>query len=376
MKFIDFFAGVGGFQSGLENAGMKCIGWCEFDKFAQKSYRAIYDTERLWFADDIRKVRGWDLPKADLWTFGFPCQDVSIAGKQKGIKRGTRSGLFYEVMRLLDEAEENRPKWLICENVKNLLSIEGGRGFLEVLSEMDKRGYDAEWKVYNSKDYGVPQNRERVYIVGRFGDSHGRPLLPVRRESTATLGQVIGGSQGERVYDGNKISCTLSSQGGGCGAKTGLYTFIDINKKGNVQTTDTARALLARYNKGQPNRPAECSGVLIDNRVKVMPVLTPDRLEKRQNGRRIKNEGEPSFTLTSQDRHGVLIAGDHIKIRKLTPRECFRLQGFTDEQFDRAAAVNSETQLYKQAGNAVTVNVVEEIGRHIMEVQHECEGVS
>ena len=376
MKFIDFFAGVGGFQSGLENAGMKCIGWCEFDKFAQKSYRAIYDTERLWFADDIRKVRGWDLPKADLWTFGFPCQDVSIAGKQKGIKRGTRSGLFYEVMRLLDEAEENRPKWLICENVKNLLSIEGGRGFLEVLSEMDKRGYDAEWKVYNSKDYGVPQNRERVYIVGRFGDSHGRPLLPVRRESTATLGQVIGGSQGERVYDGNKISCTLSSQGGGCGAKTGLYTFIDINKKGNVQTTDTARALLARYNKGQPNRPAECSGVLIDNRVKVMPVLTPDRLEKRQNGRRIKNEGEPSFTLTSQDRHGVLIAGDHIKIRKLTPRECFRLQGFTDEQFHRAAAVNSETQLYKQAGNAVTVNVVEEIGRHIMEVQHECEGVS
>ena len=376
MKFIDFFAGVGGFHSGLENAGMKCIGWCEFDKFAQKSYRAIYDTERLWFADDIRKVRGWDLPKADLWTFGFPCQDVSIAGKQKGIKRGTRSGLFYEVMRLLDEAEENRPKWLICENVKNLLSIEGGRGFLEVLSEMDKRGYDAEWKVYNSKDYGVPQNRERVYIVGRFGDSHGRPLLPVRRESTATLGQVIGGSQGERVYDGNKISCVLSSQGGGCGAKTGLYTFIDINKKGNVQMTDTARALLARYNKGQPNRPAECSGVLIDNRVKVMPVLTPDRLEKRQNGRRIKNEGEPSFTLTSQDRHGVLIADDHIKIRKLTPRECFRLQGFTDEQFDRAAAVNSETQLYKQAGNAVTVNVVEEIGRHIMEVQHECEGVS
>lgn len=162
------------------------------------------------------------------------------------------------------------------------------------------------------------------------------------------------------MYDGNKISCTLSSHGGGCGAKTGLYTFVDLNKKGSIQTTNTARTLLARYNKGQPNRPAECSGVL-----KVMPILTPDRLEKRQNGRRIKNEGEPSFTLTSQDRHGVLIADDHIKIRKLTPRECFRLQGFTDEQFDRAAAVNSETQLYKQAGNAVTVNVVEEIGRHI-----------
>ena len=365
MKFIDFFAGIGGFHSGLEKAGMECIGWCEFDKFAQRSYRAIYDTERLWFADDVRKVRGWDLPKADLWTFGFPCQDVSIAGKQRGIKRGTRSGLFYEIMRLIDEAEENRPEWLVCENVKNLLSIDRGRGLFEVLTEMGGRGYTVEWRVYNSKDYGVPQNRERVYIVGHYGDSPGRPLLPIRRESSATLRQVVGGSQGERVYDGNKIFCTLSSQGGGCGAKTGLYTFVDINKKGNVQTTDTARALLARYSKGQPNRPAEYSGVLTI--VKVMPILTPGRLEKRQNGRRIKNEGEPSLTLTGQDRHGVLIADDEsIRIRRLTPRECFRLQGFTDEQFDKAAAVNSETQLYKQAGNAVTVNVVAEIGRHIV----------
>ena len=185
------------------------------------------------------------------------------------------------------------------------------------------RGYTVEWRVYNSKDYGVPQNRERVYIAGHHGESAGQPLLPIRRESSTALRQVVGGSQGERVYDGNKISCILSSQGGGLGAKTGLYTFVDLNKKGNVQTTDTARALLARYHKGQPNRPAEYSG--------------------------------------------VLEADEPIRIRRLTPRECFRLQGFTDEQFDQAAAVNSETQLYKQAGNAVTVNVVEEIGRHIKE---------
>lgn len=109
MQFIDFFSGIGGFHSGLEKAGMKCVGWCEFDKFAQASYRAMYDTADLWFGDDIQKVKGHELPKADLWTFGFPCQDVSVAGKQKGIKKGTRSGLFYEVMRLLDECEENRP---------------------------------------------------------------------------------------------------------------------------------------------------------------------------------------------------------------------------------------------------------------------------
>lgn len=373
MKFIDFFSGIGGFHSGLELAGMECVGWCEFDKFAQASYRAIYDTTNLWFGDDVTKVKGSELPSADLWTFGFPCQDVSIAGKQKGLKKGTRSGLFYEIMRLLDERKENKPKWLVCENVKNLLSIDGGGGFLNVVSEMAERGYSVEWKVYNSKNYGVPQNRERVYIVGYYGERCASGLLPIKRENTTTLEQIIGGSQGMRVYNPNTISCTLSSQGGGMGAKTGLY--------------------------------------------KIFPILTPDRLEKRQNGRRVKNEGEPSFTLTSQDRHGVLIktankqgymtaqVGDGIdlaypesetrrgrvqpqrsntlttsdnlgvliddqcvKIRKLTPRECWRLQGFTDEQFDKAAAINSNSQLYKQAGNAVTVSVVAEIGRHIMSI--------
>lgn len=281
MKFIDFFAGIGGFHSGLEKAGMECIGWCEFDKFAQKSYRAMYDTENLWFGEDVTKVKGSELPKADLWTFGFPCQDVSVAGKRKGLKEGTRSGLFYEMMRLLDECEENKPDWIMCENVKNLLSIDEGRGFLEVVGEMAERGYSIEWKVYNSKDYGVPQNRERVYIVGRYGEPPGRPLLPIRRANTAALREIVGGRQGRRVYDGNKISRTLMGQGGGLGAKTGLYIFIDLNKKGNVQTTDTARALLARYSKGQPNRPAECSGVL--------------------------ESDEP------------------IRIRRLTPKECFRL---------------------------------------------------
>ena len=374
MKFIDFFSGIGGFHSGLERAGMECVGWCEFDRFAQASYRAIYDTSNLWFGDDVTKVKGAELPKADLWTFGFPCQDVSIAGKQKGLKEGTRSGLFYEIMRLLDECKENKPKWLVCENVKNLLSIDGGGGFLNVIGEMAERGYSVEWKVYNSKNYGVPQNRERVYIVGYYGERCASGLLPIKRENTTTLEQIIGGSQGMRVYNPNTISCTLSSQGGGMGAKTGLY--------------------------------------------KIFPILTPDRLEKRQNGRIVKNEGEPSFTLTSQDRHGVLIKtankqgymtaqiGDGIdlaypesetrrgrvqpqrsntlttsdnlgvliddqciKIRKLTPRECWRLQGFTDEQFNKAAAINSNSQLYKQAGNAVTVNVVAEIGKHIMNIE-------
>lgn len=341
MTFIDFFAGIGGFHSGFEKAGMKCIGWCEFDKYAQKSYRAIYDTEGLWFKDDVRKVRGWELPGATVWTFGFPCQDVSIAGKQKGIKRGTRSGLFFEIMRLLDEAEENKPRWIIAENVKNLLSIEGGWGFFTVLSEMAERGYSVGWRVYNSKDYGVPQNRERVYIVGYLGETGGRELLPQARKGERTIKKVIGGSQAERVYD-----LTL------------LYKFIDFSKK-NPQTTEHARCLTARYDRGISNRAGESSGV--------MAVLTPDRAEKRQNGRRFKKIGEPAFTLTAQDIHGVALSdGSVCRIRKLTPKECWRLQGFTDEQYEKAATVNSKSQLYKQAGNAVTVNVTYEIGKHII----------
>ena len=300
----------------------------------------------------------------------FPAKTSQSPENKKELNEEQGPDFFMKLCVSLTKRKKIDPNGLSAKMLKICYLLTEDEDFSKFSLKWGGRGYTVEWRVYNSKDYGVPQNRERVYIVGHHGESAGQPLLPIRRESTAALSQIVGGGQGERVYDGNRISCTLSSQGGGCGAKTGLYTFVDLNKKGNVQTTDTARALLARYSKGQPNRPAECSGVLIDNRVKVMPVLTPDRLEKRQNGRRIKNEGEPAFTLTSQDRHGVLIADDRIKIRKLTPRECFRLQGFTDEQFDRAAAVNSETQLYKQAGNAVTVNVVEEIGRHIAGVHN------
>ena len=380
MKFIDFFSGIGGFHTGLEKAGMECVGWCEFDKFAQASYRAIYNTDNLWFGSDVTKVKGKDLPKADLWTFGFPCQDISIAGKQKGIKEGTRSGLFYEIMRLIDECEENKPQWIMCENVKNLLSIDGGGGFLTVVSEMAERGYCIEWKVYNSKDYGVPQNRERVYIVGCYGNRRSGNLLPVKRENTTTLKQIIGGSQGERVYNPDGVSCTLSAQGGGMGAKTGLYE-INANKvqsigsgsryetDNTVWSTGLAGTLTATDYKHVPK-------VAIKNATKTGYTMAEigdgiDLAYPDSETRRGRVQHQRSNTLTTSDNLGVLVDDEPICIRKLTPKECWRLQGFTDEQFERAAAVNSNSQLYKQAGNAVTVNVVEEIGRHIMGVINE-----
>ena len=384
MKFIDFFSGIGGFHSGLEKAGMECVGWCEFDKFAQASYRAIYDTDNLWFGSDVTKVKGKDLPKADLWTFGFPCQDVSIAGKQKGLKEGTRSGLFYEIMRLIDECEENKPKWLVCENVKNLLSIDGGTGFLNVIGEMAERGYSIEWKVYNSKNYGVPQNRERVYIVGYYGNRSTRNLLPIPRENTTTLKQIVGGSQGMRVYNQDGTSCTLSAQGGGMGAKTGLYKITEsgVHNLGNVSAykndytvheTGVMRTLMACSYKHVP-QVVLTNKVAIKNATKQGYTMAEigdgiDLAYPDSETRRGRVQPQRSNTLTTNDNLGVLVNDEPIRIRKLTPKECWRLQGFTDEQYEKAAAINSNSQLYKQAGNAVTVNVVEEIGKHIMSIE-------
>lgn len=411
MTFLDLCSGIGGFRLGLERAGHKCIGYCECDKYARASYEAMYDTEGEWKADDVTKLKSGDVPDADIWCFGFPCQDISVAGKQRGLA-GKRSGIYYNIIDLLKGKEESaKPAYLLVENVKNLLSINGGFDFASVLSEMDQAGYDCRWQVLNSKNFGVPQNRERVFIIANLRSRGRREILPLEGENAAALVKLIDGMQGYRVYGTDGISATLVGNAGGIGAKTGLY-FIDQSVAA-PKVTDTAGCLTARYSAGIINHAAVDSAVL-----EVHPVLTPERMEKRQNGRRMKEDGEPMFTLTSQDRHGVYICkksdalggsgvkvknatkagyeeahiGDGInlayptsntrrgrvgkgcsqtldcsgrmgtlmkggRIRRLTPRECFRLQGFPDELYEKAAAVNADTQLYKQAGNAVTATV-------------------
>lgn len=372
LTFIDFFAGIGGFRLGLEMAGHKCIGFCEKDKFAVRSYRAMYDTEGEWYGEDITALGPGDIPYADIWTAGSPCQNLSIAGRRSGL-HGDRSSLFFNFTSLLKgKAEEDKPEWVILENVKGLLSSNRRWDFLEYLYELAEAGYDVGWAVYNSKDHGVPQNRERVYTVGHLRSRGGGAVLPVPGKNGAALKELVGGMQGYRVYDPSGISATLGANGGGMGAKTGLY-FIDQTCC-NPKITENARCLIAKYNAGITNRKTS-SGVL-----EVHAFLTPDRLEKRQNGRRMKEDGEPMFTLTGQDRHGVYFcdraAGGgtqtglrYGRIRRLTPRECFRLQGFPDELFERAASVNSDTQLYKQAGNAVTVTVAYAVAMALPESQ-------
>lgn len=492
MKFIDFFAGVGGFRRGMELAGHECVGFCEFDKFATASYISMHlltEEQRKtledipikqrqkeilkeeyrngeWYANDIRRVYAGDIPKADCWCFGFPCQDISVAGKQAGFQ-GNRSSLFFRVMYLVGQLkEEDKPTYLFIENVKNLLSVNGGWDFARLLIEMEQWGYDAEWQVLNSKDFGVPQNRERCFIIGHLRGRSTSKVFPIEGTDGKNSIQIIAHKDGYRrntqVFAPDGITETLDTgQDGGRGHHVALPCFIDLSYQ-ETELTNKARCLQARYNKGIANHKAEVSGVAI-------PVLTPDRAEKRQNGRRFKDDGEPMFTLTSQDRHGVAIdplgvlrnvrteygkeirkdyesgkldisrheflaneiredgiantlstvqkdnrlavkvaeatkqgysecrvgkevantldtscnqgifvkVSDelivyavwyekyqcYIAIRKLTPKECFRLQGWSDDYFEKAQFVNSDSQLYKQAGNGVTVTVIEAIAR-------------
>ena len=387
MKFLDLFAGVGGFRLGMESAGHKCIGFCEIDKFARASYKAIHNTKGEIELHDITAVsdefiRG--IGRVDIICGGFPCQAFSIAGNRRGFE-DTRGTLFFEIARF---ASILRPKYLFLENVKGLLNHDRGNTFEIILSALDELGYNVEWENINSKNFGVPQNRERVFIIGHLRGERTRRIFPLGGESQSISSQSV-------VKIGN-----VNPSGNGM--------------NGEVYQADGLAPTLTT-NKGEGQKIA-------------IPVLTPDRMDKRQNGRRFKSDGEPMFTLTAQDKHGILIAGklpgnhdqnsrvydtnglaptlstmqgggqepkiiqrghgynqggehdiaptltsnsyqennylsDGFRIRKLTPRECWRLQGFPDWAFDKAQEVNSNSQLYKQAGNSVTVNVIAAIAK-------------
>lgn len=383
MKFLDLFAGIGGFRLGMESAGHECIGFCEIDKFARESYKAIHNTEGEIELHDITQVsdefvRG--IGSVDIITGGFPCQAFSIAGNRRGFE-DTRGTLFFEIARF---ASILRPRYLFLENVKGLLNHQKGDTFETMLRILDELGYNVEWQVLNSKNFGVPQNRERVFIIGHLRGERTRRIFPIsgknEQSDTESKIKVIGNTKNpngtshgskSRVYDSNGLMATL--------------TATDYHEPKQV----------------------------------AIPVLTPNRLEKRQNGRRFKTNGEPMFTLTAQDQHGVLlknkklkireattkgyaeagvgdsvnianinsktkrgrvgnqiantllaseqqgVVGSDYRIRRLTPRECWRLQGFPDSAFDKAQAVTSNSQLYKQAGNSVTVNVIAEIAKRL-----------
>ena len=221
MRFIDMFAGIGGFHLGMEQAGHQCVGWVEWDKFARQSYQAIHNVKGVWNASDIQTVRASELPRADCWCFGFPCQDISVAGKQKGFTAGKRSSLFFTVTGLIrDLEEEDRPSYLLIENVKNLLSINRGLDFLKLQIELDEIGYDVEWSVLDSAEV-VPQHWERIFIVGHLRGRRTRKVFPIIRKNGETNGsnaiKVIGNTSNTGygsydVLDPTGLSTTLMSR--------------------------------------------------------------------------------------------------------------------------------------------------------------------
>ena len=375
------------------------MGWCEIDRFAQKAYKALYDTGGEQFYENIRDIDVGKLADFDLLIGGFPCQPFSVCGARKGFA-DERGDLFFELARLL---EAKRPKYFCFENVPGLMGIDSGKTFAKIIEKLSQLGYCVEWRVYNSADY-LPQVRKRVYIAGCLGiDCSGKILAFGKSDSQncRKTEQIIGGSQGTRVYDPDGLAVTQCSGSGGMGGKTGLY-FIDSNPPPNL--TENARCITARQNSGvshhkgehsavfcdlnenpQITENARClhtrmdlgvtngthkgerSGVLIEDGPRA--IINPFKETTRQNGRRIKNPNEPMFTLTVTDRHGIV---HHGRIRRLMPIEAWRLQGFTTEQFEKIAATGmSDAQLYKQAGNAVSVPVVEEIARNLLKFDEE-----
>ncbi|EHL5042083.1 DNA (cytosine-5-)-methyltransferase [Listeria monocytogenes] len=400
--FVDLFAGVGGFRLGMEAAGHKCVGFVEIDKYARISYTAIHQTEGEFEGHDITSISDdviRSIGRVDIITGGFPCQAFSIAGKRRGFE-DTRGTLFFEIMRW---AAILKPETLFLENVPGLLSHDEGITFETILRKMDEAGYDAEWDCLNACQFGVPQSRERIFLIGHSRTGRRRKVFPIER----------------------------------CNEQANLERIKKINRINN---------------HSQVLFPKSEEAFSFALKTTCIPVLSPEREEKRQNGRRFKTQGEPAFTLTAQDRHGIILSSEskskvllegninpsskgmngnvfsdeglsptittnkgeglkirireatkkgyaeaakydginlsmpesetrrgrvakqmtstldtgcqqgvvveEIRIRKLTPRECWRLQGFPDWAFDAAAKVNSNSQLYKQAGNSVAVPVI------------------
>ncbi|EAK9263565.1 DNA cytosine methyltransferase [Listeria monocytogenes] len=400
--FVDLFAGVGGFRLGMEAAGHKCVGFVEIDKYARTSYTAIHQTEGEFEGHDITSISDdliRSIGRVDIITGGFPCQAFSIAGKRRGFE-DTRGTLFFEIMRW---AAILKPETLFLENVPGLLSHDEGITFETILRKMDAAGYDAEWDCLNACQFGVPQSRERIFLIGHSRKGCRRKVFPLERcNEQANLERI---KKINRINNHSQVLFSKSEE---------AFSFVQ-------KTT-------------------------------CIPILSPEREEKRQNGRRFKTQGEPAFTITAQDRHGIIVSGElegtgreqsnrvysekglaptlttmqgggqepkvllvreatkkgyaeaakydginlsmpesetrrgrvakqmtstldtgcqqgvvveEIRIRKLTPRECWRLQGFPDWAFAAAAKVNSNSQLYKQAGNSVAIPVIVAIAEHL-----------
>lgn len=369
LKVFEAFAGVGSQRMALRNLGIEheVVAISEIDKFAIKSYEAIHGQTRN--VGDISQVNIEDIPEHDLFTYSFPCQDISLAGKQQGLSKesGTRSSLLWECERII---KHKRPKYLMLENVKNLVSKKFKNDFDKWLNILESYGYTNYWQVLNAKDYGMPQNRERVFVISVLGE-HEPYEFPMKQELTLRLKDLLENEVDKKYYlTDEQISKIKSSK-------------FNQNKT-RIQNKDVCQTLCARDYKDP-----KCVKVLGGRYSKTgmmqqsyqlfdIQGLSPTLTTMQGGGRQplIIQKGHgynkggykdlvPSLTTSSWQENNFLTLGFSQQVRKLTPKECWRLMGFSDEDFHKAEAINSNSQLYKQAGNSIVVNVLEAIFREL-----------
>ena len=401
IKVFESFAGIGTQRMGLERAGIdhEVVGICEIDKFAINSYEAIHGETKNY--GDISKIDPKDLPDFDLFTYSFPCQDISMAGKQKGFDKesGTRSSLLWECERII---EAKRPKYLLMENVKALTFKKNEGGYQKWLDTLTFLGYTNYSKVLNAKDYGIPQNRERVFCISILDDKQGfefpeKQVLKTRLKdvledkvdekyylSNDRVKQLVGivrnwGVKGKTVFD-SSINEPKEKEVANC-ITTKQYGISRRKSEGNVvvepeliqthKLNNDKRDNPERYGITNTLTTVEKDNYLVTSDInKTIPIKNGTKkgyLEAHQgdgidlinptcNNRRGRVQKDCSQTLTCNNDRGVVT--DDFRIRKLTPLEFWRLMGIDDKDFYKARKVNSDSQLYKQAGNAIVVDVL------------------
>jgi len=380
LNILDLFSGIGGFKLGFEKAGYECMSYfSEVDKHAIAVYKNNFKNSK--YVGSVTDVRGEQLPKIDVITFGSPCQDFSLAGKRKGMG-GQRSSLILEAIRLINEC---RPRVFIWENVKGTFSSNDGEDFAAILKAFaDIGGYRLEWQLCNTSWF-LPQNRERIYLVGYSAEPKGdwRGVFPIQKDDrffTSKAGQTNGGLQS----GGSGCARTITARYWKMGSSDTYIKMADYrNDEGlRIREEEESPCLSARRHSEKDIStmpPLAISGALrtrtkgkdletrkdnVSNAVTTHPldsVVVPTQLGNSKNyGNAIKDEGEDAFTIRSSEPNGVVSQN---KIRRLTPIECERLQGFPDNwteygEYDGEVKKVSNTQRYKMCGNAVTVDVV------------------
>ena len=372
MKFLELCAGIGGFRQALENLGCECVGWSEIDKYAIKLYSAWYNDNCNF--GDVTKIEAEKLPDFELLVGGFPCQAFSIAGKRMGFD-DTRGTIFFDFARIM---KAKKPKFAIFENVKGLLNHDGGKTYETILQTLNELGYDAQWGILNTKFHGLPQNRERVYIVANLRERSSTKILFERGDGITdkverTEQSIIGDYYTENgkthqwggvIGDESIAPCLMATEYKSPRIVKIGSRGIDILGNYLTKSGKTHQRMEIHAESGVMS----CLAATDYKQPRMVKIGDIDDLNTQYS--RVYDSKGVSTTINAQG--GGLGAKTGLyniehKVRRLTPKECFRLQGFKDEMVDLGYKLGiSDTQLYKMAGNAVSVPVVEWVAQRVL----------